>query len=111
MTSILKGGLSTNRLCDLQDTEARHNKNKGKDGNRVVQKYGEIYGHQALRQIEEDRLEEDRVVNLRNQRMGKIWRKKYTAMVSTLFHKYCKTGLKSTGHTLWGKDPNFMYFN
>ena len=111
ITSILKGGLSTHRLHDLQNAEAQCNKNKGKDGNKVVQKYGEIYGHQARRQIKEDRLEEDRVINLRNQRMGKIWRKKYTTMVSTLFHEYCKTGLRSIGHTLWEKDPNFMYFD
>ena len=37
--------------------------------NKVVQKYGEIYGHVARRQIEEDERDEERVVNIREKRL------------------------------------------
>jgi hypothetical protein len=39
--------------------------------NKVVQKYGEIYGHVARRQIVADELEEDRVENMYKKRLKK----------------------------------------
>ena len=52
-------------------------KERNEAPNKVVQKYGEIYGHQARRQIAEDEEDERRVINMREKRLTDPWRKKY----------------------------------
>lgn len=64
--SILNGALSTHRVNDL--ASAASARKVAKDSNKIVQKYGEFYGHQALRQIREDNEDEARVVNMREGR-------------------------------------------
>ena len=48
--SMLAGALATNRVHDLTIAEAAQKERKEASG-KVVQKYGEIYGHQARRDI------------------------------------------------------------
>jgi hypothetical protein len=43
---MLAGALATNRIYDLLIAEAARKERKEASG-KVVQKYGEIYGHQA----------------------------------------------------------------
>lgn len=73
MTSIiLAGGLSTNHIHDLSIAEAaRKNRKESSGGNKIVRKYGEIYGHQARREIAADNDDESRVVNMREARLAK----------------------------------------
>ena len=64
---ILAGNLSTELLtATIAKAEERTVRNK--DG-RIVQKYSEIYGSEARRQIEEDEEDEKRVVNIRAKRI------------------------------------------
>ncbi|RFU24351.1 hypothetical protein B7463_g11984, partial [Scytalidium lignicola] len=81
-TSMLRGALSTQRVFDL--SLATERRKIQPDGNKIVQKYNKIYGRQALRQIEDDREEEARVVNMREARLTRPWRMKYKAIVSDL---------------------------
>jgi hypothetical protein len=82
--SMLSGALSKNRLYDLS-LAAERRKNI-EDGGKIVQKYGEIYGQAALRQIEEDRAEELLMVNMRDQRALKQLRKNWKAVMAEV-HK------------------------
>ena len=56
--------------------------------NKVVQKYGEIYGYQARRQIVEDEEDERRVINLREKRLTDPWRKKYKEIIKAFLVVY-----------------------
>ena len=80
--SILRGALSSQRVADLSSAAKR--RESSIDGRKVVQKYGEIYGHQALRQIEADLADEERVVNTRNIRLSKPWKVKYKRVLQQL---------------------------
>ena len=62
-TSMLSGALSTHRLLDLN--RASEQRQQKADGNRVVQKYREIYRYKARRDIDEQNEEDSRVVNIR----------------------------------------------
>ena len=62
---MLAGALATNRVHDLTIAEAARKERKEASG-KVVQKYGEIYRHQARRDIFLDDEEEKEVVNMRN---------------------------------------------
>jgi hypothetical protein len=66
----------------------------------VVQKYGEIYGYQACKQIEEDERDEKRVVNMREQRLAKPWRTKYKKAIQELRTTNPGALLQFTGHGL-----------
>jgi len=68
LTSMYKGALSTNRLLDLRVAEEARKRRKESSG-KVVQKYGEIYGKQARKQIEADIQDELKVVNMRDKRL------------------------------------------
>jgi hypothetical protein len=81
-TSMLRGALSTHRLFDLS-LAAKRRKTRP-DSNKIVQKYSEIYRHQALRQIEESREDEAKVVNMRDTRLARPWRTKYKAVIYDL---------------------------
>ena len=65
---VLAGQLSTEHLRATQSREKARRK-RNDTPNRVVQKYGEIYGHQARRQIAEDEEEEREVINMREKRI------------------------------------------
>lgn len=65
---VLAGQLSTEYLRAMQSRE-KARKDRNQAPNKVVQKYGEIYGHQARRQIIEDEEEERDVVNMREKRI------------------------------------------
>ena len=80
--SILQGALSTQWLYDLSLATERHKPRA--DGNKIVQKYGEIYGSQARRQIAEERAEELKVVNIREVKLARPWRAKYKKVMAEL---------------------------
>jgi hypothetical protein len=48
---------------------------------RLSKKYGEIYGHQARRQIEADEEDKKRVVNMREKRLQAPWKKQYKGIM------------------------------
>jgi hypothetical protein len=98
LTSILSGALSTNRLSDL--ARAADVRKPQKDHNRVVQKYGEIYGDQARRQIESDNEEEAKVVNLRESKKKAIWKKKYKKVVKQIADHFWDISLRNTNQDL-----------
>lgn len=78
MRSILAGALSTYRVHGLGIVQkARNEKDMKEDKGKIVQKYGEIYGHQALTDIAADIEDEKVVVNMRLQRKQKEWSKKW----------------------------------
>jgi hypothetical protein len=59
---ILKGQLSTELLA-ANNAKEKERKARNDTPNKVVQKYREIYGYVARRQIEEDEREEERVMS------------------------------------------------
>ena len=60
---VLAGTLSTEQLrATVARQKARDQRNKGL--NKIIQKYSEIYSHQAHRQITEDKEEEREVINI-----------------------------------------------
>jgi hypothetical protein len=61
---VSTGQLSTEYLLATQAREQAR-KERNEQQNKIVQKYGEIYGHQAQRQIAEDEEEERQVINMR----------------------------------------------
>jgi hypothetical protein len=93
--SILAGALATNRVHDLSIAEAARKERKEASG-KVVQKYGEIYGHQAWREIALDEEDEKEVVNIRNSRLSKPWKKKYSGVMKELMTGFTDRHLKST---------------
>jgi hypothetical protein len=62
---MLAGALATNWVHNLAIAEAARKERKEASG-KVVQKYGEIYGYQAWRDIFLDDEEEKEVVNMQN---------------------------------------------
>jgi hypothetical protein len=107
-TSILSGALFTNRLSDLAYTaEARKEQKKG---NKIVQKYGEIYRNVARRQIALDKEKEEKVVNMKKARKATIWRKKYKKVVKQIEDQFWDISLRVTHYTLWESDNSFDYF-
>ena len=63
--SILARALATNRVLDLSIVEKARQARKDSRGNKIVQKFGEIYGREARKQIEEDDTDKLKVVNMR----------------------------------------------
>jgi hypothetical protein len=68
--SMLAGALATNRVHDLSIAEAACKERK-EASSKVVQKYSEIYGHQAWREIALNEEDEKEVVNMHNSRLSK----------------------------------------
>ena len=64
---MLRGALSTHRVYDLSIAESVRRERKG-GSNKIVQKYGEIYGYQARRDIKLDKEDEQEAVNMRDKR-------------------------------------------
>jgi len=63
--AVTAEALATNRIHDLSIAEATRKERKKASG-KVVQKYSEIYGHQAQRDIFLDKEDEKEVVNMQN---------------------------------------------
>ena len=101
--SMLAGALATNRIHDLSIAEAARQKRKEASG-KIVQKYGEIYGHQARKDIAADEDDEKEVINMREQRLMKPWKVKYKAVVKKFKQDYIEVKLKHTGYNLWSLD-------
>ena len=87
--------LVTNRVHDLSIAEAARKERK-EASSKVVQKYGEIYGNQARREIALDEEDEKEVVNMRNNRLSKPWKKKYRGVMKELMVGFTDRHLKST---------------
>jgi hypothetical protein len=79
---ILAGQLAKEHLAATKARE-KAQKERNKAPNKVVQKYREIYGHQARRQIADDEEDEGRVINMREKRLTDPWRKKYKEIIKT----------------------------
>ena len=79
---ILEGRLSTELLVANKAKEAER-KARNDVPNKVVQKYGEIYGHVARRQIVEDEEDEKRVVNIREKRLAEPYKRHYKAIMKS----------------------------
>jgi hypothetical protein len=92
---ILAGALATNRIHNLSITEAAHKERK-EASSKVVQKYGKIYGHQARRDIFLDEEDEKEVINMRNSRLLRPWRKKYKEVVLELITGFIDKHLNNT---------------
>jgi hypothetical protein len=102
--SILSGALAKQRVYDLSLAESIRQKRK-EGGGKVIQKYGEIYTYQVRRDIEADKEDEQRVVNMRNQRLSKPWRAKYGRIMSSICGDWSKVSLRVTGANLWDMEP------
>jgi hypothetical protein len=92
---ILAGALTTNRIHDLSIAEAVCKERK-EASSKVVQKYSEIYGHQARRDIALNEEDEKEVVNMHNSRLSKPWKKKYSKVMKELMAGLTDRHLKST---------------
>ena len=73
---IFSGQLSTELLAANAAAGEARKKRKYAKGT-VVQKYGEIYGSEARRQMRADDDDEAKVVNMRLKREQKPWREKW----------------------------------
>ena len=67
---VLAGQLSTEYLRATQARE-KARKKRNNISNKVIQKFGEIYGYQARRQITDDKKDKRKVVNIREERVKK----------------------------------------
>ena len=77
---VISGQLAQ-ELLRANNAYAEKRKERKEGSNKVVQKYGEIYGHQARRQIEADEKDEKRVVNIREKRLQAPWKKQYKGIM------------------------------
>ena len=77
---ILAGQLSTELLAATKAKE-KERKERNKAPNKVVQKYREIYGNIARRQIAEDEEEERRVINMREKRLAEPYKRRYKVII------------------------------
>jgi DDE superfamily endonuclease len=78
---VISGRLAQ-ELLKANNAYAEQRKQRKDGSNKVVQKYGEIYGSQARRQIAEDEEDEKRVVNMREKRLQDPWKKRYKAIMT-----------------------------
>ena len=84
---LLSGNLSTELLRANNAAGAERDKRKNSKGT-IVQKFGEIYGGAARRQMRDDDEDEKRVVNMREQRLKAPWKKKYKAIMKNWEETY-----------------------
>ena len=77
---ILAGQLST-ELLTVNNAKQKEREDRNNAPNKVVQKYGEIYGHVARRQIAADEIEEDRVINIHEKRARKPHLNRYKEFI------------------------------
>jgi hypothetical protein len=92
---VIQGQLSKELLA-ANNAYAKQRKERKEGSNKVVQKYGEIYGRQARRQALLDEVAEGRVVNMHEKRLAAPYKKRYQRFVKDFFGKYCD--LRSQGH-------------
>ena len=77
---ILSGQLAT-ELLTVNNTKQKEREERNQALNKVVQKYGEIYSHDARRQIAEDEREEERVVNMHEKRLTRLYLQRFKAFL------------------------------
>jgi hypothetical protein len=82
-------------VYDLSIAEATRNARKEASG-KIVQKYGEIYRHQARRDIFLDEDNEKEVINMRNLRLSRPWKKVYKQVMQELVTGFIDRRLKVT---------------
>ena len=101
--SILSGALAKQRVYDLGVAEQERQKRNDPINNKVVQKYGEIYVYQGRADIEADDEDLEKVVNLRNARKAKLWRKEYAKVIKAFPKDFyiVKYKMRYLGHNLW----------
>jgi hypothetical protein len=101
--SMLSGALAKQRVHDLGIAEQERAVREAPDNRRVVQKYGEIYVYQARADIAADDEDEAKVVNLRDARLARPWKKAYKKMVESFGDEYIKTldCMRHWEHNLW----------
>jgi histone acetyltransferase (RNA polymerase elongator complex component) len=92
---MLARALATNKIHNLLITKAARKERK-EASNKVVQKYKEIYKHQAQREIFLDEEDEKEVVNMQNSQLSKPWKKKYKEVIKELVLGFADIRLKST---------------
>ena len=80
---ILTGQLST-ELLSVNNARQKEREERNNAPNKVVQKYGEIYGHIARRQIIADEMVEDRIVNIHKNRLRKPFLQRWQGFIKEL---------------------------
>jgi predicted ATP-dependent endonuclease of OLD family len=85
--SMLSGTLAKHKIHDLSIAKAAQLKRKDTSG-KIVQKYKEIYRHQARKDIKANDNDEKEVVNMQEQQLRKPWRAKYAKMIKTFKQDY-----------------------
>jgi hypothetical protein len=88
----LAGRLAANRIYNLSIAEAACEARK-EASSKIVQKYGEIYRHQARRDIALDNDNEKEVVNIRNAQLARQWKKAYKKVMQELVIVYADCSL------------------
>jgi hypothetical protein len=88
--SMLSRALAKQRVHDLSLAAQEREKRDDRDNGRIVQKYGEIYVYQGRADIIADDEDEAKVVNMRNARLAKPWRKAYLKMMQSFPEDYWK---------------------
>ena len=77
---ILEGQLSK-ELLKATTTAGAKRKTEKDAPNTIIQKYKEIYGNVARRQMKANDEDKRKVVNMRNKRLQAPWKKKYKAIM------------------------------
>ncbi|KAI0996309.1 hypothetical protein K3495_g11870 [Podosphaera aphanis] len=80
--AMLKGGLASQHIHGLN--LANQAREKAKDRKKVVQKFGVVCGWHARRQIEDDKMGESAVVNMRDSKLARPWKAKYKRVMKEL---------------------------
>ena len=86
--------LSTELLA-VNNAKKKEKEKRNSQSNKVVQKYEEIYGYQARKQIEKDEREEERIVNIREKRLRDSQKKRYKEMIRNFLLEYKSIKLKA----------------
>jgi hypothetical protein len=86
---ILKGQLAQELLMAHKAHKAVQKERNKPGGNKVVQKYREIYGKQARRQIIIDIHAEEQVVNMHDRRLRKPFRDRWKQLAREWRFYYC----------------------
>jgi len=84
---MLSGALAKHKIHNLSIAKAARLKRKD-TSSKIVQKYKEIYRHQAKKDIKANDDNEKEVVNMQEQRLRKPWRAKYAKMMKTFKQDY-----------------------
>ena len=102
-TAELSGTLATQKIYDLNLVAVEQQKRDKRSNNKIVQNYGEIDVYQGRADIETDDEGEAKVINIRNARLAKPWRKEYKKMIQSFPEEYLKVlnCIRHRNHRLW----------